>query len=127
NMAPTVILGRDGRPRAALGLPGGTKIVTVTAQLVVGLLDFQFDPAGAVHAGRVHVGADEPVLVSSAVPDPVIEGLRALGHDVRRGQDAGGPPDEIGGPANALVIDPTTRGASAASQAGAEAALTVDA
>ncbi len=127
NMAPVVILGHDGRPRAALGLPGGPKIVTVTAQLVVGLLDFGLTPAEAVHAGRIHVEAVGPLAVSSAVPDSVIEGLRAIGYTVRRGQDEGGPPDEIGGPANAVVIDPATRRASAASQAGVESALTFDA
>jgi gamma-glutamyltranspeptidase len=125
-MAPAVLLGRDGRACAAVGLPGGTKIVTVTAQLVVSLLDFQAAPALAVHAGRVHAEAGEPVSVSSAVPDSVVEDLQALRHTVRRGQDVGGPPGEIGGPANALVIDPHTGEVSAASQAGEDAAVTVD-
>jgi gamma-glutamyltranspeptidase/glutathione hydrolase len=130
NMAPTVLLGRAGlrqRPEAcaAVGLPGGPKIVTVTAQLVASLVDFRASPAAAVTAGRVHAEADEPIAVSSAVSDAVIEVLRALGHTVRRGQDVGGPPTEIGGTANALVIDPATGAASAASQAGEDAAVTV--
>jgi gamma-glutamyltranspeptidase/glutathione hydrolase len=121
NMAPTVIVGRDGPAFAAVGLPGGPKIVTVTAQLVVSLIDFAASPARAATAGRVHAEADEPVAVSSAVPDDVIDELRALGHTVRRGQDVGGPPNEIGGMANALVIGAT--GASAASQAGPDTAV----
>jgi gamma-glutamyltranspeptidase / glutathione hydrolase len=125
NMAPTILLGPDGRACAAVGLPDGTKIVTVTAQLVVSPVDFRASPTEAVHAGRVHVEADEPVAVSAAVPDAVIEELRARGHTVRRGQDVGGPPDEIGGPANALRIDPDTGAVSAASQAGEGAAGTV--
>lgn len=120
NMAPTVIVGRNGRAFAAVGLPGGPKIVTVTAQLVVGLIDFNASPATAVTAGRVHAESDEPISVSSAVSDAVIDDLRALGHTVRRGQDLGGPPDEIGGMANALVIGPD--GVAAASQAGPDAA-----
>jgi gamma-glutamyltranspeptidase/glutathione hydrolase len=126
NMAPTVLLGPDGKARGAVGLPGGPKIVTVTAQLTVSLVDFRATPAAAVTVGRVHAEADEPVAVSSAVPDAVIEELRALGHTVRRGQDVGGPPTEIGGMANALVIDPDTRTVSAASQAGEGAAVAVD-
>jgi gamma-glutamyltranspeptidase / glutathione hydrolase len=126
NMAPAVLLGQDRRACAAVGLPGGTKIVTVTAQLVVSLLDFQAVPAVAVHAGRIHAEAGEPVSVSSAVPDSVVEELQTLGHTVRRGQDVGGPPGEIGGPANALLIDPNTGEVSAASQAGEDAAVTVD-
>ena len=124
-MAPTVLLGQDGRACAAVGLPGGTKIVTVTAQLVVSLVDFQAAPMVAVNAGRVHAEANEPVAVSSAVPDSVIEKLQTMGHTVRRGQDVGGPPNEIGGPANVLVIDPNTGELSAASQAGADAAVVV--
>jgi gamma-glutamyltranspeptidase/glutathione hydrolase len=127
NMAPMVLLGPDGRTFGAVGLPGGTKIVTVSAQLVVSLVDFRATPAEAVAAGRVHAEADEPLAVSSTVPDAVVEELRALGHTVRRGQDLGGLPDEIGGVANALVIDPHSGHASAASQAGGRAALVVDA
>ncbi|HEY1379591.1 MAG TPA: gamma-glutamyltransferase [Gemmataceae bacterium] len=126
NMAPTIFLGPDGKARGAVGLPGGPKIVTVTAQLMVSLVDFgTTPPAAAVTAGRIHAEADEPVAVSSSVPDGVVEELRALGHTVRRGQDVGGPPNEIGGMANALVIDPDTGAVSAASQAGDGTAVTV--
>jgi gamma-glutamyltranspeptidase/glutathione hydrolase len=125
NMAPTIVLGPDGQPRAAVGLPGGTKIVTVTAQLVVSLIDFAATPDAAVHAGRIHAEADGPVAVSSAVSNAVIAELEAMGHAVRRGQDVGGPPAEIGGVANALLIDPATAEMSAASQAGEQAAVMI--
>jgi gamma-glutamyltranspeptidase/glutathione hydrolase len=126
NMAPMVLLVHDGQARGAVGLPGGRKIVTVTAQLVVNLLTFGLAPAAAVRAARVHIEDDEPVAVSSAVPDAVVEQLRALGHTVRRGQDTGGPPGEIGGVANALGIDPETGEVTVASQAGESAALTFE-
>jgi gamma-glutamyltranspeptidase/glutathione hydrolase len=123
NMAPVVLVEHDGQARGAVGLPGGRKIVTVTAQLVVNLLDFRVEPAAAIKAPRLHVEDGEPLAVSSAVPEAVIEQLRALGHTVRRGQDAGGPPEEIGGVANALGIDPETGEVAVASQAGETAAL----
>ena len=125
NMAPMVLLGPAGRPWAAVGLPGGPKIVTVTAQLVVSLVDFKAAPSVAVWAPRVHVEADEPVAVSAAVPEPVIDELRGMGHTVTRGQSVGGLPDEIGGKANAIVIDPATQDMLAASQAGEAAAVTI--
>jgi gamma-glutamyltranspeptidase/glutathione hydrolase len=125
NMSPTVLLDPGGRPWAAVGLPGGPKIVTVTAQLVSGLVDFHASPAQAVTAGRVHVEGEEPLAMSSAVSDAVIEELRARGHAVRRGQETGGPPSEVGGEANALVRDPETGSLAAASQAGDDAALVV--
>jgi len=126
NMAPMILLGPDERPCAAVGLPGGPKIVTVTAQLVVSLVDFHAAPIVAVSAPRVHVEVDEPIAVSATVPETVIEELRARGHTISRGQNVGGLPDEIGGKANALVIDPATQDVLAASQAGEAAAVTID-
>jgi len=124
NMAPTLIVRPDGRPFAAVGTPGGTKIVTLTAQLVVSLLDFRATPTAAVTAGRVHVEAKEPLTVSPAVPEAVIEELRSLGYAVERAQVVNGIP-QIGGPANALLIDANTGEVSAASQAGDAAAATI--
>jgi len=126
NMSPTLVLRPGGKPHAAVGLPGGQKIVTVTAQLVVNLIDFHATPAQAVKAGRVHAEADEPLAVSSAVPDSVIEELRAMGHTVRRGQDVGGPPNEIGGKANVILVNAERGTVQAASQASEDAAVVVD-
>jgi len=126
NMAPMVLLAPGRQPWAAVGLPGGPKIVTVTAQLVVSLADFKVPPAIAVSAPRVHVEADEPIAVSATVAEPVIDKLRAMGHTVTRGQAVGGLTDEIGGKANAIVIDPATQDVLAASQAGDTAAVTID-
>jgi gamma-glutamyltranspeptidase/glutathione hydrolase len=127
NMAPMILLAPGGQSAtAAVGLPGGPKIVTVTAQLVVSLVDFKSPPAIAVSAPRVHIEGDEPIAASAKVPQPVIEQLRSLGHTVTRGQTVGGLPDEIGGKANAIVIDPATGTLLAASQAGEAAALIVD-
>lgn len=126
NMAPMILLTPDGQPYAAVGLPGGPKIVTVTAQLVVSLVDFKALPAIAVSAPRIHVEADEPVAVSATVPQVVIEQMRAMGHTVTHGQTVGGLPEEIGGKANAILIEPVAQNMLAASQAGEAAALVLD-
>jgi gamma-glutamyltranspeptidase/glutathione hydrolase len=125
NMAPMVLLAPDGQPYGAVGLPGGPKIVTVSAQLVVNLIDFKVSPAVAVSAPRIHIEADEPIAASATVSDAVINQLRALGHTVTRGQTVGGQPDEIGGKANAIVIDRAKQNMLAASQAGDAAAATI--
>ena len=54
NMAPMVVLDDDNKPYAAIGLPGGPKIVTVTAQLAISLIDLKTPPAAAVSAARSH-------------------------------------------------------------------------
>jgi gamma-glutamyltranspeptidase/glutathione hydrolase len=98
NMSPTVIT-KNGNPFAAIGLPGGTRIVTVTGQLVCSLLDFAATPGEAVTAPRVHTDGGEPLLCSPAVAEEVAAELELMGHQVRRNQP-------IGGPANIALLDP---------------------
>ena len=126
NMAPMILLAPDGQPYAAVGLPGGPKIVTVTASTRREPRRFPVPPSVAVSAPRIHVEADEPVAVSANMPPAVIDQLRIMGHTVTHGQSVGGLPDEIGGKANAILIDPVTQIILAASQAGETAALTFD-
>jgi len=112
NMAPTIAL-RNGKPVCAVGLPGGAKIVTVTAQLLVDLIDFHSSAPGAVMAPRIHCEGDEPVAVSSKVKDETIAKLKQIGHQIVRGQTVGGPPGEIAGTANVLSINDAGRIAAA--------------
>jgi gamma-glutamyltranspeptidase/glutathione hydrolase len=124
NMSPTLIL-RDGQPIAAIGMPGGPKIVTVTAQLAANLIDFNMTAEQTVTAPRVHIEGPEPMAVSSKVSESVVDELKAMGHTVRRGQDVGGPKTEIGGQANAITIDATTGALAAASGHGPSACAVI--
>jgi gamma-glutamyltranspeptidase / glutathione hydrolase len=114
NMAPTIVM-KDKKPVAVIGMPGGPKIVTVTAQLIANLIDFGMSAEQTVTAPRVHTEGGEPIAVSSEVPESTVEELVAMGHTVRRGQDVGGPKTEIGGQANAITIDGKTGALAAAS------------
>jgi gamma-glutamyltranspeptidase/glutathione hydrolase len=105
NMSPTIILKR-GKPFAAIGLPGGPKIITVTAQLAIDLIDFKLDAAQTVAAPRVHTEGGEPLALSAWAPAPVFAALEAMGHTVTRGQRIGGAPNEVAGNANAVVVQP---------------------
>jgi gamma-glutamyltranspeptidase/glutathione hydrolase len=105
NMSPTIIL-KDGKPFSVIGLPGGPKIITVTAQLAIDLIDFKLDAAQTVVAPRVHTDGAEPLALSAWVPAPVIAALEAMGHTVTRGQRIGGAPNEVAGNANAVVVQP---------------------
>jgi gamma-glutamyltranspeptidase/glutathione hydrolase len=116
NMCPVIIY-RDGRPFATLGLPGGQMIVSVTAQLVVSLLDFHATPEQAVKAPRVHVTGNEPVLLSQLAPNGIAEALTSKGYTVRTGR--------VGGFANAAIIDPESGALSAATDAGPDGAATL--
>jgi gamma-glutamyltranspeptidase/glutathione hydrolase len=98
NMSPLVAL-KGGRPAFVVGMPGGPKIVNVTAQLMIDLMAFGATPAEAIAAPRLHTEGDEPLVVSTHMPDVVVAELERLGHGVRREED-------MGGPVNVLAIDP---------------------
>ena len=89
NMSPMVML-KDGKPYAAIGLPGGTRIVTVTGQLAASVIDFHATPAQAIKAPRVHTEGSEPLWLSAAVPKAVGDELELMGHQVKRNQGIGG-------------------------------------
>ncbi|HEY3395286.1 MAG TPA: gamma-glutamyltransferase [Lacipirellulaceae bacterium] len=110
NMAPLVIL-REGKPYAALGLVGGPKIVTVTAQLAVNLIDFHAGPQQVVSAPRIHTEGQEPIQVTASTHAEVLDELRTKGRSIKT-------VPSIGGPANAVVIDPKTRRVEAAASNG---------
>jgi gamma-glutamyltranspeptidase/glutathione hydrolase len=53
-MAPTVVLGTDGRPELALGSAGSNRIRSALLQVIVNVLDHGLDAAAAVQAPRLH-------------------------------------------------------------------------
>jgi gamma-glutamyltranspeptidase / glutathione hydrolase len=99
-MAPMIAL-RDGEPAFAYGLPGGPKIVSVTAQLALNTIAFGASPAAAIAAPRIHSDGNEPLLVSLDMPSEVVVELEKMGHSVRREED-------MGGPVNVLAVDRQT-------------------
>jgi gamma-glutamyltranspeptidase/glutathione hydrolase len=100
NMSPMIAL-RNGRAAFAFGLPGGPKIVSVTAQLALSTVGFGSTPAAAITAPRLHTDGSEPLQVSEEMPADVVAELEQRGHEIRREAD-------MGGPVNVLAIDPNT-------------------
>jgi gamma-glutamyltranspeptidase/glutathione hydrolase len=97
NMSPLVGL-RDGKPRVIIGMPGGPKIVNVSAQIAINLLDFGRSPADAIKHPRLHTQGAEPITVSPDVPDATVSELEKMGHKIEKLA-------AMGGPANAMIID----------------------
>jgi gamma-glutamyltranspeptidase/glutathione hydrolase len=97
NMAP-MIARRDGWPAFAVGMPGGPKIVSVTAQLALNLMSFGATPSESIAVPRLHTDGGEPLLASTHMSTSVVDELETRGHAVRREAD-------MGGPVNVLVVD----------------------
>jgi len=74
SMSPTLLL-RDGQPYAVLGSPGGARIISITLQAILNLVDHGMELQEAVNAPRIH---------HQWLPDELFVETRALSPDTRR-------------------------------------------
>lgn len=95
-MAPTLIFDKSGPGRgplyAVLGSPGGSVIIQFVVKTVVGITDWGLDAQqavsmvdfGASNTPETNVGGEHPAIDTSGngAHDPLVEGLRKLGHQV---------------------------------------------
>ncbi|MCV7072548.1 gamma-glutamyltransferase family protein [Mycobacterium rufum] len=96
-MAPTLIFDADpsgslGPLYAVTGSPGGSTIIQFVVKTVVGLLDWGMDPQqavsmvdfGAANSPTTNVGGEHPAIdiFDDGRHDPLLTGLRDLGHQV---------------------------------------------
>ncbi|MGE0218822.1 gamma-glutamyltransferase family protein [Mycolicibacterium sp.] len=102
-MAPTLIFDTaDGTRRlyAVTGSPGGSTIIQFVVKTVVGMLDWGLDPQqavsmvdfGAANSPKTNVGGEHPVVDTSddGAHDPLVAGLRRLGHQVELADQSSG-------------------------------------
>jgi gamma-glutamyltranspeptidase/glutathione hydrolase len=94
SMAPLIVL-KDGRPRFALGLPGGLRIFSSAMQAVVNLIDHGMSLQEAVEAPRVWTQGYSLEL-EPAISTTVADALGARGHDISRVANVGGGMCAIG-------------------------------
>ncbi|HET9928250.1 MAG TPA: gamma-glutamyltransferase [Rubrobacter sp.] len=80
-LCPTIIM-RDGRPRIALGTPGGRTIQQTTPQMITNMLDFDMDVQQALSAPRFSHVVPDLLVVEQGIPQYVGADLSALGHDL---------------------------------------------
>src|SRR5436853_4253374 len=71
-------------PRSTL-FPYTTLFRSVTAQLVVSLIDFAATPAQTVRIPRVHIEATEPIVTAPSISESTSGLLELMGHKVKRG------------------------------------------
>jgi gamma-glutamyltranspeptidase/glutathione hydrolase len=88
SMSPVMVL-RDGRPRFALGLPGGLRIFPSVMQAISNLIDHGMSVQEAVEAPRLWTQGFG-VEVEDSVPSDVLAALRDRGHDVLATGNVGG-------------------------------------
>jgi gamma-glutamyltranspeptidase/glutathione hydrolase len=98
SMAPVMVF-EDGQLVAAYGSPGGSTIINTVVNMTVNLVDHGMSVQQAIDAPRFHSSGGE-LLVERGFQQPVLDGLRALGHTVNQQDEQGS--------VQAIVVDPAT-------------------
>jgi len=101
SMTPTIIV-KDGKTFMITGSPGGRTIINTVLNVVINVIDFRMDIQDAVDSKRMDHEwmPDFLSLEKGAVPEAVIERLKAMGHNVKEIRSQGD--------SHSIFIDPVT-------------------
>ena len=91
-MAPSIVVGPEGRLRMVTGTPGGSTIITTVFQTISNVVDYGMDVVAAVNAPRVHHQhlPDQIYYEPAGLEPATVQRLRALGHTVVERSDVSG-------------------------------------
>jgi gamma-glutamyltranspeptidase/glutathione hydrolase len=98
SMSPTIVLNEDGKPAYLTGSPGGSRIIGYTAQSLVSMLDFGYDPQQAANTphhqnrnGNTEIEVPQDGITSDYDFEALRTALEARGHVVvqRSGEGSG--------------------------------------
>ncbi len=82
SMSPTIVLDDDGAFYAAVGSPGGSRIIAYVTQTLIGLIDWELGMQGAIDLPR-HVNRNGPIELEDQTDLPGRSAdLEKLGHKV---------------------------------------------
>jgi len=86
SMGPLIIF-KEGSPYLILGSPGGTRIFSSLAQIVLNVTEFGLALDEAIEAPRFFSysvgGEGRPIAAESRLPEATVKKLEELGHEVR--------------------------------------------
>lgn len=83
SMSPTII-SRDGRPFMVIGSPGGARIITITLEAIINVIDHGMNIQEAIDAPRIHHQwlPDRVYMEPYALSADTMKVLTEMGHDV---------------------------------------------
>ena len=84
SMAPTIVLDPNGELLMVLGSPGGPRIITAVAQVIIDVIDFGMDVRSSIDAPRVHhqLLPDELRFETDGVDARTLGTLAQMGHEI---------------------------------------------
>jgi len=80
SMAPTIVYGRDGRVRLAVGAAGGATIIAQVARAIIGVIDWRLSAQDALALPVIFAPGNTIFVERGTVLETMIPALRALGH-----------------------------------------------
>ncbi len=99
-MAPTIVL-KDGKLFLVLGSPGGPRIITTVANILMGVVDYGMNIQEAVNAPRFHhQWLPDVVSVEQGFSSATVKVLERVGHEVK--------PEDSWSDGECIMIDPRT-------------------
>ncbi|WP_426127672.1 gamma-glutamyltransferase [Pararhizobium sp. PWRC1-1] len=84
SMSPTII-SKDGKPFMVIGSPGGARIITVTLEAIINVIDHGMSIQEAIDAPRIHHQwlPDKVYMEPFALSSDTLKLLTEMGHDVQ--------------------------------------------
>lgn len=107
-MTPTIVA-RDGKLFLVLGSPGGPRIITTVANILMGVVDYGMDIQEAVNAPRFHhQWLPDVLLVEQWFSPDTVQLLEQMGHAVKFGLTEGSDWYPYWSDGECIAIDPKT-------------------
>ena len=104
-MTPTIVL-KDGKLFLVLGSPGGPRIITTVANILMGVVDYGMNIQEAVNAPRFHnQWLPDVVNVERWFSPDAVRLLEQMGHKVESGETAGGDTAPYWSDGECIAID----------------------
>lgn len=86
SMSPTIILDESGAPFAAVGTPGGTRIITTMAEIISHLIDHDMDIQDAIDTPRFFCNGGD-LYMETRISEETSAALEAMGYTISRTKD----------------------------------------
>jgi gamma-glutamyltranspeptidase/glutathione hydrolase len=107
-MTPTIVL-KDGKLFLVLGSPGGARIITTVANILMGVVDYGMNIQEAVNAPRFHhQWLPDVVNVEQWFSPDAVKLLEQMGHKVEIGETVAGDWVPYWSDGECIAIDPKT-------------------
>jgi gamma-glutamyltranspeptidase/glutathione hydrolase len=103
SIAPTIVLKND-KPFLTIGTPGGPRIISALAQIIINIIDFNMGIDAAIEAARIHTYGGT-LHAEGRITAETVSQLEKLGHIVKVRSDF----DNYFGGAQGIMIDSETR------------------